>query len=80
MKNSLRFYAQPWKNVCMQKAIYIKTERMSEICRDIGQVIFAAVFIDPFLSKSYSVISISLGLLFSVTFWYMSLLALRKRR
>ena len=44
----------------------------SEILRDIGQVIFASMFIGPLISGSIDFSLSFFGLLFSVLAWYSS--------
>jgi hypothetical protein len=56
----------------------IKLETVSEICRDIAQVFFASVFIDPFFAEKSSWLTISFGLLLALIFWSFSLLLIKK--
>jgi hypothetical protein len=58
---------------------FSRLEILSEISRDIGQVFFASVFLGPLLSEqSFWATSVS-GLLFSITFWGVSLLLTREK-
>jgi len=49
-----------------------KTKVFSEILRDIGQVIFAAMVIGPIVSGAINFSSALFGLLFSFLAWYSS--------
>lgn len=46
---------------------------LSEITRDIGQVLFAGVFVGPILSQTYTTTTFVLGLMLSVCFWLLSM-------
>lgn len=50
-----------------------KTETLSAISRDIAQVLFAGLFIEPITSGRFSVYFIVVGLLFSLAMWTLSL-------
>jgi len=49
-----------------------KSKAYSEILRDIGQVMFAAMVIGPIVSGSINYSSAFFGLLFSSLAWYLS--------
>lgn len=51
----------------------IKPDILSQITKDIGQVLFAGIFVGPIVSKSYSFISLLVGLVFSFVFWILSI-------
>lgn len=52
-------------------------EALSEIVRDIGQVFFAAVLVEPLLNGTFNIKTISLGLTLSLVLWITSLLIIR---
>ena len=54
-----------------------KTETLSEISRDIAQVFFAGLLIEPIVSGQTSFYFVLLGLLLSVAAWVWSLLLAR---
>jgi hypothetical protein len=49
-----------------------KSKAYSEILRDIGQVMFAAMVIGPIVSRSVDIPSAVYGLFFSSIAWYLS--------
>lgn len=51
-----------------------KLEVLSEITRDIGQVLFGSVFIAPLFSDTPNWVAIISGLILSLIFWSLSLL------
>lgn len=58
----------------MEKIIEnIKPNILSEISRDIAQVLFAAVFIEPIISGETDLIVFILGFLLSLGFWIISI-------
>ena len=63
----------------MEKIIEIeKTNILSEISRDIGQVFFASLFVNSFLQNEINWYSIIFGFILSLGFWYVSLLIIQK--
>ncbi len=52
----------------------VKLNTLSEISRDIGQVVFASVFVEPFISGSITLPTVIIGLIFSMAAWTASLL------
>lgn len=53
---------------------FLKTETLSAISRDIAQVLFAGLFIEPIVSGNTNTYFVLLGLLLSVVAWVWSLL------
>ena len=53
---------------------FLKTDALSAIHRDMAQVFFAGLFIEPIANGHFSASFIALGLLLSVGMWFMSLL------
>ncbi len=51
----------------------------SEIFRDIAQVCFAAFLIEPILNKTTSATFFTLGILFSISFWVLSIIIIKTR-
>jgi hypothetical protein len=63
----------------MAKALsIIKPETISEICRDIAQVFFAAMFVEQIALKTTNFIMMMSGLVLSIGFWYASLLVVKR--
>lgn len=63
-----------WYNVyTSMTAALLKTETLSAISRDIAQVLFAALFIEPLVGGSSNVPLIVFGSLLSLTTWVVSL-------
>ena len=54
--------------------VLAKPETLSQISRDIGQVLFASLVVTPFLSEAFNVALIIFGLVLSSSAWVMSLL------
>ncbi len=55
-----------------------KLKTLSEISRDIGQVVFASVFVEPFVNGSVTPLTLMTGLAFSVLSWLLSLVFARE--
>ena len=55
-------------------AIFLKTDALSAISRDIAQVLFAGLFVEPIANGHFNTSFIVLGLLLSLGTWFMSLL------
>jgi len=55
-------------------ATLLKTETLSAISRDIAQVLFAGLFIEPIANGHANIYLIALGLLLSFGTWFSSLL------
>lgn len=55
-------------------ATLLKTETLSAISRDIAQVFFAGLFIEPIANGHTSIYFVLFGLLLSVAAWIWSLL------
>jgi hypothetical protein len=51
-----------------------RLQAISEIVRDIGQIIFASVFVGPLLGGQLHLVVAFFGLILSGGFWYASLL------
>ena len=49
----------------------------SEISRDISQVFFASVFVDPIVKGAFDVGTISLGLLLAIIGWLVSIVLIK---
>lgn len=58
---------------CMT-ATLLKTEALSTIIRDIAQVLFAGLFVEPIANGHASIYLIAWGLLLSFGTWFSSLL------
>jgi len=55
-----------------------KIKASSEVLRDIGQVIFASMFIGPLISGSFNYWMISFGAILSILIWYSSVSIIRR--
>ncbi len=55
-------------------ATFLKTDTLSAIYRDMAQVFFAGLFIEPIANGHFNTSFIVLGLLLAVGMWFMSLL------
>jgi len=51
-----------------------KLEILSQISRDIGQVLFASMFIGPVISGTLEIPVVIAGFIFTLLAWYISLL------
>ena len=51
----------------------IKPETLSEICRDVGQVFFAGVLVEPIITHTSNSTMWIAGLTFSIASWSMSI-------
>jgi len=47
---------------------------LSEILRDIGQIFFAGIFINPLISGKIDLVIIIIGIILALTSWYLSIL------
>lgn len=54
-------------------AALFKTETLSAISRDVAQVLFAGLFIEPIANGRFNLNFIAVGLLFSLAVWILSL-------
>ena len=52
-------------------------EKLSDISVSVGQVVFASVFVEPLVVGSFNWLNILVGIIFSVLFWWMSVLLIR---
>lgn len=55
----------------------VKTLVISEIMRDIAQISFASVFVDPIIRGDFSPTALLIGLSTSVIMWYVSLIVIK---
>ena len=53
---------------------------ISEICRDIAQVFFASVLIDPIIRFEFKPFVIVVGVLLSLAAWYVSLIVIKNKK
>ncbi|MBI3020178.1 MAG: hypothetical protein HYY60_02530 [Parcubacteria group bacterium] len=51
-----------------------KLEALSQISRDIGQVLFASTFVSPIIENAFNKASIAYGLLLTLSAWFLSIL------
>lgn len=51
-----------------------KSETLSQISRDIGQVLFASMFIGPIMDGVFKLSVIATGFVFTLLAWYISFL------
>ncbi|MFY9484630.1 MAG: hypothetical protein WAP74_03345 [Patescibacteria group bacterium] len=56
----------------------MKAKVLSDISRDIAQVLFASVFIAPLLGGTDKPFTIAVGLVFSIIAWYMSMILIKE--
>ena len=52
---------------------FIKLNILSEISKDIGQIFFAAVVVEPIISKTSNILVFLIGFIFSLGFWLLSI-------
>lgn len=60
--------------IMSMNAILLKTETISAIGRDVAQVLFAGLFIEPIAGGKMSVLLLVSGFILSVVAWTISLL------
>ncbi len=62
----------------MKKIVSIQIDKISEINRDIAQVFFAGLLVEPFMSHTLTTNSYFAGAILSISFWFLSILSLKE--
>ncbi len=55
----------------MRRYFLSRTEEFAEICKDVGQIFFASVLLEPIVSSHASIATVSLGILLAFISWFM---------
>ncbi len=56
----------------------VQIAAISDISRDIAQIFFASVLIDPLITRSTKWYLILIGIFLALTFWFVSLIIIKK--